>query len=64
MRKFRVFTDVVITVEKEIEAESFKDARDRMENIPITDYDLQHGTRGDEIISCAESDDGRFYNYN
>lgn len=63
MKKYRVFTDVIITVEKEIEAASFDEARSKMENETITDEDLRKGTRGDEIITCAESDDGKFHTY-
>jgi hypothetical protein len=65
MKKFRVFTEVVVIVEKEIEASDFDDAYDKMTETAITNADIAEGERAREVITMAEDlSSGEYYDYN
>jgi len=54
MRKFRVFREVIVILEREIEAESFNDARTKMQTSTITPDDIAKGEVADSKITGAE----------
>lgn len=53
-KKFRVFTEVKVILEKEIEAEDAWAARDIAANDGYTVEELANGSCADDCVTCAE----------
>ena len=53
-RKFRVFTEVKVIVEKEIEADSFDEAADIARNEGVTAEEVRNGEFADDCVTGAE----------
>lgn len=65
MKKFRVFTQITVTVEKEIEATDFEDAYKKMRHTSISNEDVAEAERTEEVIFAAEdTTTGKLYDYN
>ena len=63
-KKFRVFKQLNVVVEKEIEAKDFDEAYEKMCRTDITNEDLIKGNIGDSCIFAAEDTvTGEYYDY-
>jgi len=64
MKKFRVFTQITVTVEKEIEAADFDEAYRKMMHTTISNEDVAQGERTEEVTFAAEdTSTGQLYDY-
>ena len=61
--KYRVFVDAVVSVEREIEAETFEEARDAALCAEVTMDEVSSGCIADTHVTAAEAETGEWRSF-